>query len=113
MASSSGDHTVRLWSLHDYTCIHTFQGHTCSILSIQFINFGQQLVSGSSDGLVKLWNIKNGECINTFDYHMSKIWTITTTNASSSSNQIITGSSDGHILIWDDFTGIYILHNIT
>ncbi|KAJ7651679.1 U3 small nucleolar RNA-associated protein [Mycena polygramma] len=55
-ATGSGDKTVKLWSLDDFTCVKTFEGHTNSVLRVDFLNMGMQLVSSGSDGLVKLWN---------------------------------------------------------
>lgn len=53
LASCSSDRTVKLWSVLDYSCLHTFEGHTASVLAVRFVNRGQQLLSSSSDGLIR------------------------------------------------------------
>lgn len=108
LLSASADKTLRLWSLQDYSCIRTFQGHTSSVLCCKFINKGMQILSGSADGIMKLWTIRTGECENTFDNkHTDRIWCIATPNDNNidKENKIcFTGSSDGSILKWIDTT---------
>ena len=86
VASGAADRTVKLWSLDDFSClkvsvyiissanrVQTFEGHTNSVLRVDFLSMGQQLVTSSSDGLVKLWNIKDEECVKTLDNHDDKV----------------------------------------
>jgi U3 small nucleolar RNA-associated protein 13 len=72
LATGSGDKTVKLWSLEDFTCVKTFEGHTNPVLRVNFVNSGMQLVSAASDGLVKLWNVREEECVVTLDNHENK-----------------------------------------
>ena len=76
LASCSGDRTVRLWSVVDYTCLRVFEGHTASVLTVKFANKGMQLLSGAADGLIRLWTIRSGECENTFDLHSDRVWAL-------------------------------------
>jgi len=73
LATASGDKTVKLWSLSDFTCIKTFEGHANSVLRVDFLSEGQQLVSCGSDGLVKIWNLRTEECVATMDNHEDKV----------------------------------------
>ena len=73
LATASGDKTVKLWNLTDFTCIKTFEGHANSVLSVDFLSEGQQLVSSGSDGLVKLWDVRTEECVATMDNHEDKV----------------------------------------
>lgn len=59
LASASGDRTVRLWSVTDFSCIKVFEGHASSVLRVRFVRAGMQLMSAGADGLVKLWNVKD------------------------------------------------------
>ncbi|KAF8204036.1 U3 small nucleolar RNA-associated protein [Pholiota molesta] len=68
-----GDKTVKLWSLDDYSCLRTFEGHTNSVLRVDFLNAGLQLISTGSDGLAKLWNVREEECVATLDNHEDKV----------------------------------------
>lgn len=38
VATASGDLTVKLFSLGDYTCVKTFEGHTCTVTKVGLIN---------------------------------------------------------------------------
>jgi WD40 repeat protein len=52
----------------------TFEGHTNSILRVNFLSRGTQLLSAGSDGLVKLWSIRSEECVTTLDAHEDKVY---------------------------------------
>ena len=45
MATASGDKTLRLWALADGTCLKTFEGHTASVLRLNFLSAGTQVSS--------------------------------------------------------------------
>lgn len=81
LASCSGDRTVKVWSITDFSCLRTFQGHTASVLSVGFVSAGAQLVSGGADGLVKVWTVRSDECEATLDAHTDKVWALTTARA--------------------------------
>ncbi|TDL28077.1 U3 small nucleolar RNA-associated protein [Rickenella mellea] len=101
LATGSGDKTIKLWSLDDFTCVKTFEGHANSVLRVDFINQGMQLVSTASDGLLKLWNVRDEECIATMDNHEDKIWALA---VSTDESAIVTGAADSVITFWRDFT---------
>ena len=72
-ASGSGDMLIKVWSMTDYTCLRTFEGHVSSVLRVHFVASGNQVLSSGSDGLVKLWHAKTGECNTTLDAHEDKV----------------------------------------
>ena len=45
MATASGDAAVKIWSVTDYTCLKTFDGHDASVLKVCFCSAGMQLLS--------------------------------------------------------------------
>lgn len=95
VATASGDKSIKLWSLNDFSCLkvsrlqlsfhieqlsrfcpalfQTFEGHTNTVLRVDFIAQGQQLVSTASDGLIKVWAIKDEECVISLDNHEDKV----------------------------------------
>ena len=42
VATASGDKTLRLWALADGSCLKTFEGHTASVLRLNFLSAGTQ-----------------------------------------------------------------------
>ena len=46
LASCSGDLTIKIWNIVDGQVVNTLQGHLNSIIKVQWITLGLQLVSG-------------------------------------------------------------------
>ena len=40
---AAGDKTLRLWALGDGSCLKTFEGHTASVLRLNFLSAGTQV----------------------------------------------------------------------
>jgi U3 small nucleolar RNA-associated protein 13 len=112
--TGSGDKTVKVWSLSDYSCIRTFEGHTNSILKVLWVPSLQQdagervktqpsplLASAGSDGLVKIWDASTGECAATLDNHTDRVWSLAT---NSNTGHLVSGGADGVITFWVDTT---------
>lgn len=88
VVTGSGDKTVRIWSLHDYSCIRTFEGHVNSVLKVVWLpplsktkgSGGRreevQVASAAGDGLVKVWDAQGGECAATLDNHVDRVWAL-------------------------------------
>jgi len=101
LASASGDMTIKLWSLTDFACLRTFEGHTNSVIRVKFLSGGGNLVSTSADALVKVFNAKNGVCTSTFDQHDDKIWGLDSTIINDSA-YFATGAADSKLILWKD-----------
>ncbi|KAH7318486.1 WD40-repeat-containing domain protein [Stachybotrys elegans] len=106
--TGSGDKTIRLWSLSDYTCVRTFEGHSNSILKVAWLNMpnGQdqskkpvQFVSAGGDGLVKVWDVNSGETECTLDNHEDRVWALA---VHPDTNAIVSGSGDSTVCFWKD-----------
>ncbi|EME80061.1 uncharacterized protein MYCFIDRAFT_177042 [Pseudocercospora fijiensis CIRAD86] len=89
--TGSGDKTVKIWSLADYSCLRTFEGHINSILKVVWlpppkkggsIGCGVQVVSAAGDGLVKVWDAQTSECAATLDNHIDRVWALAVKPAS-------------------------------
>ena len=52
LASGSGDKTVKLWRVSDWTLLLTLTGHTDSVYSVAFSPDGQFLAYGCADATV-------------------------------------------------------------
>ena len=66
LASASGDKTIRLWSLVDYSCVKVLEGHNGSVKALSWLRGGLHVVSGGDDGLLKCWLVKTSECVGTW-----------------------------------------------
>ncbi len=105
------------WNLQDGQVVHTFEGHTHSVLNILWFCHGLELISAAGDGIIKLWNISKGICINTFEKHEGRIWAFDRSGYDSDGNiinkfvffylgkqYIVSGGSDSVLVIWQDTT---------
>mmetsp|Transcript_27430 Transcript_27430/g.62986 ORF Transcript_27430/g.62986 Transcript_27430/m.62986 type:complete len:233 (+) Transcript_27430:1038-1736(+) len=53
-ASGSLDKTVKIWSMHTGSCIHTLSGHTDSVGAVVYLPNDKLLVTGSDDKSIKI-----------------------------------------------------------
>ncbi len=106
--TGSGDKTIKLWSLTDYTCLRTFEGHSNSVLKVAWLKIPQDeerakkpllLTSAGGDGLVKVWDVNTGETTCTLDNHEDRVWALA---VHPSTNTIISGSADSTVTFWKD-----------
>ncbi|KAJ3489692.1 hypothetical protein NLG97_g5941 [Lecanicillium saksenae] len=107
--TGSGDKSIKLWSLADYTCIRTFEGHSNSVLKVAWLNMpakGEQkkpvqFASAGGDGLVKVWDTNSGETECTLDNHEDRVWAVA---VQAQTNMIVSGSGDSTVSFWKDTT---------
>ena len=99
LATCSGDKTIKLWSLSDFSCVRTFQGHTTSTLRVRFISGGLQLLSSDAEGIIRLWSIRSNECMFSIDAHSERIWALDV-----SSGLMVTGAADSKLKVFKDTT---------
>lgn len=107
--TGSGDKSIKLWSLADYTCIRTFEGHSNSVLKVAWLNMPEkgeqkrsvQFTSAGGDGLVKVWDTNSGETDCTLDNHEDRVWAVA---VHPETNMIASGSGDSTVSFWKDTT---------
>ena len=119
LLSSSGDKTLKIWNLGDYSCIRTMEGHTNSVLKVVWLpppeppanpdgedqaprsKQSQQpsVASAGSDGLVKIWSVVSGECLTTLDNHTDRIWALAFNPAT---RTLVSGGGDSVVTFWKD-----------
>ena len=115
--TGSGDKTVKIWSLNDYSCLRTFEGHTNSVLKVIWLpspaptansddesshkpsKRPPQIASAGGDGLLKIWDASSGEVATTLDNHTDRIWALT---ANPDTGMLVSGGSDSVVTFWKD-----------
>ncbi|KAI9042498.1 U3 snoRNA-associated protein UTP13 [Aspergillus affinis] len=117
IVTGSGDKTVKVWSLSDYSCLLTFEGHTNSVLKVLWLpppdlsskdedeedesaptpNVAAQarplVASAAADGLVKVWSPYSGELETTLDNHTDRVWALASPTPSGSRADALTSST--------------------
>ncbi|KAF1965039.1 WD40 repeat-like protein [Bimuria novae-zelandiae CBS 107.79] len=110
IATGSADKTVKVWSLADYSCVLTLEGHSNSVLKLAWLPYrpvdardkrGSQVASAAGDGLVKIWDASSGEAMSTLDNHTDRVWALT---AHPTTGALISGGADSVITFWRDTT---------
>ncbi|KAI5921358.1 WD40-repeat-containing domain protein [Camillea tinctor] len=108
LITGSGDKTVKLWNLTDYTCLRTFEGHSNSVLKVVWLNIPPNeerskkpilIASAGGDGLVKVWDVNSGEAECTLDNHEDRVWALA---VQPETNMIVSGSGDSTVTFWKD-----------
>ncbi|PWN25228.1 WD40 repeat-like protein [Jaminaea rosea] len=101
--TTSGDRTAKLWSLRDFACVKTFEGHSHSVLKGRFLqgSKGTQIVTAGADGLVKLWNVRDEECTTTMEASEDRIWSV---SSFGSGEGLAVAGADGHLRYYNDVT---------
>ncbi|KAL8831981.1 MAG: hypothetical protein Q9191_000543 [Dirinaria sp. TL-2023a] len=111
--TGSGDKSVKIWSLNDYGCLRTLEGHTNSVLKVLWMPLiepsdssnaskrSPQIASAGGDGLVKVWDANSGECACTLDNHADRVWALT---VDPETNMLVSGGGDSVVTFWKDTT---------
>jgi U3 small nucleolar RNA-associated protein 13 len=108
--TGSGDKMVKIWSLSDYSCLRTFEGHSNSVLKVAWLNIPKnedrgkkhiQIASAGGDGLVKVWDANTGDEACTLDNHEDRVWALAVHPIT---NMIVSGSGDSTVTFWKDTT---------
>jgi U3 small nucleolar RNA-associated protein 13 len=108
--TGSGDKTIKLWSLSDFSCVRTLEGHSNSVLKVAWLNLPKpderskrhvQIASAGGDGLVKVWDANTGEDTCTLDNHEDRVWALAVHPIT---NMIVSGSGDSTVTFWKDTT---------
>lgn len=78
MLSCSEDTTVRLWSLHTWTCVVVYRGHQYPIWDVRFSPHGHYFATCSHDKTARLWATDNNQPLRIFCGHYSDVDVCTT-----------------------------------
>jgi WD40 repeat protein len=87
---------VRLYHV-DGTLVHTFKGHTDSLMSVAVTPDGQHIISGSHDKLVKVWSVASKSLVSTCEGHTDWLEAVA---AMPDGQRILSGSMDNTVRVW-------------
>eukprot|EP00003_Mantamonas_plastica_P030794 TRINITY_DN775_c0_g2_i1.p1 TRINITY_DN775_c0_g2~~TRINITY_DN775_c0_g2_i1.p1 ORF type:complete len:282 (-),score=39.73 TRINITY_DN775_c0_g2_i1:107-952(-) len=65
MATTSADHTIKIWDTTDFSLKKTLKGHKKWVWDSVFSADSAYLVTASSDATAKLWDVNSGQAIRT------------------------------------------------
>ncbi|XP_058809234.1 transcription initiation factor TFIID subunit 5-like [Phymastichus coffea] len=102
LLSCSEDGTVRLWSLHTWSCVVCYKGHLFPVWSVKFSPRGYYFATGSHDKTARLWATDSHQPLRIFSGHYSDVDVV---QFHPNSNYIASGSSDMTVRLWDCVTG--------
>lgn len=92
VATASRDHWVRVFDL-DGSLLRTMAGHTADVISVQWNENGDQLLSSSDDGTIRRWSLETGEMVEMMDMAGVETDTIAVTP----DGTIFAGDDDGRV----------------
>jgi len=98
--SGAYDCAVKVWDVEKETCLHTLEGHTNRVYSLQFDSERNIIVSGSLDTSIRVWDIVSGQCLYTLMGHQSL-----TSGMQLRGNILVSGNADSTIKVWDISNG--------
>jgi WD40 repeat protein/predicted Ser/Thr protein kinase len=98
LASSSLDHTVRLWDATAWNEVRALTGHTAAVHGISFSKDGSRLASCSDDGTLRIWSTATGRQIDALRKEGAGTVTVT---FRPDDRFIVSGGWDGTITVWD------------
>ncbi|XP_055703167.1 transcription initiation factor TFIID subunit 5 [Phlebotomus papatasi] len=105
MLSCSEDATIRLWSLHTWTCVVVYKGHQFPVWDVRFSPHGHYFVTGSHDKTARLWATDSHQPLRIFIGHLADVDCV---QFHPNSNYIATGSSDRTVRLWDCVSGNHV-----
>ncbi|EDS41798.1 transcription initiation factor TFIID subunit 5 [Culex quinquefasciatus] len=105
MLSCSEDCTIRLWSLHTWTCVVVYKGHQFPVWDVRFSPHGHYFLSCSHDKSARLWSTDSHQPLRIFAGHLSDVDVCI---FHPNSNYVATGSSDRTVRLWDVPTGNHL-----
>ena len=101
LASGSTDGTVKIWSVKSGAVMRSLEGSAGTILGVNFITRGTQLVSACADGSISLWNMKTSESVGRFEEHSDKIWGL---SVMKDGDELISVDASASLVFWRDST---------
>lgn len=94
VATASRDNFVRIYDFEG-RLKHRLEGHTADVISVEWLNNRNEVISSSDDGTVKRWSVETGELLEEYDLDGVETDTIAITKE----GIIYAGNDEGEIII--------------
>ena len=98
VATSSGDHTARIWRANNGVRLHVLAGHLGAVRSVEFSPDGTRILTSSDDATARVWNVATGQEIVRFVGHTAGIWRA---HFDATGQRVITAGWDWTARIWN------------
>ena len=98
VATTSFDHTWRLWDVATAECLLLQDGHSMECYGIGFHHDGSLVSTTDLGGIVHLWDLRVGKSISWYRSHAGKVLN---TDFHPNGFQMATAGHDGCIHVWD------------
>lgn len=102
VARTKVDSVVVLMNIETGKVERVFEGHSKAVLSVDFSEDGEYMLSASGDRTIKMWSVSTGELIRTYRGHGELVFDA---RFSSDNIFIVSGSWDATLRIWNTETG--------
>ncbi|KAF1810571.1 putative transcription initiation factor TFIID subunit [Eremomyces bilateralis CBS 781.70] len=102
LLSSSGDGTVRLWSIDAWACLVVYKGHAGPVWDVRWGPYGHYFATASHDRTARLWVTDHVEPLRLFVGHDDDVDQIV---FHPNNVYVFTCSSDKTVRMWDIVTG--------
>ncbi len=76
LATTSADHTARIWHTTDGTLARTLTGHTSNVHGVAFSPDGTLLATASGDKTARIWHTTDGTLARTLTGHTSNVYRV-------------------------------------
>lgn len=106
LASSGGDHLVKVWHVLTGRELRTLEGHTGTVKALCFFDGNKTVLSASADKTLILWDIATGRKKRQMHGHRAAIESVCYNRAT---GVVASGDSEGEIILWEGGTGREIL----
>jgi len=104
LATTSWDHTVRLWNPAKRELVAILNGHKAGVEGVAFSPDGDVLATTSADGTVRLWDAEDpaaGRCIGVLEGHVGSVWGVAFRPDGA---VLASAGADGTVRLWNPHT---------
>ncbi len=97
LASTNGN-GVTVWSTRTWTMVERLQGHTGSVIGLDWSPDGTRIATGANDGTARIWDAATGQQILELAGHSGLVANVA---FSPDGTRLVTGGGDGTARVWD------------